>query len=114
MTKILNLDEVESTIDKTLVIKGVSYAMRPFSVDEFINQMKEIEEVSKSNLTGVDLYKKSLEMIRRAFPGLTDEIIGEMTTFQIDAIYAFMKARTEDEAEQIAAEAGAGNGTGEA
>ena len=114
MTKILNLDDLETTIEKSIEIKGVRYDMKPFSVEEFVDQMKEIEEVSQKDLSGAELYLISLGMIRRAFPGMTDDILKKMNTFQIDAIYEFMKARTEEEAANVATETQSGNLTGEA
>ena len=51
MTKVLNLDELETSLDKTVVIKGVEYAMKALSVEDFINQMKEIDAATGHDMT---------------------------------------------------------------
>lgn len=110
MTKILNLDELETSFEKIIVVKGVKYAMAPFSVEDFINQMKELEEASEKEMSGVDIYELSLKMIQRAFPTLEAAVLRKLNTFQVDAIYNFLKANSEEEVRQAVE----GNVSGEA
>ena len=111
MTKVLNLDDLETTIERELIIGGVTHKMKPFTVEAFINQMKEIEQIGDKEPTGSEMYATSVKMIQRAFPTLTDDVIKNMTTFQIDAVYNFLKERSDDEVEKGAQ---AGNSEGEA
>lgn len=110
MTKILNLDELETSFEKVIVVKGVKYAMAPFSVEDFINQMKELEQAAEQEMSGVDVYELSLKMISRAFPTLASTDLRKLNTFQVDAIYAFLKDNSEEEIQQAVE----GNVSGEA
>lgn len=114
MTKILNVDELETGLDKAIVVGGKSYTMTPFSVEDFLNNMREIEDISQQELTGADLYEKSLRMVMKAFPGLPQDVMSKLNTHQVEAIFQFMKAQTDEEAERITKDASEGNVTGEA
>lgn len=114
MTKILNVDEIETDLDKAIVVGGVTYQMTPFSVEDFLDNMRQIESISQQELTGADLYERSLGMIIRAFPGLPEDVVKKLNTHQVEAIFQFMKAKTEEEAERIAEDVSPGNVMGEA
>ena len=114
MTKVLNLDELETSLEKVVVIKGVEYKMTPLSVEDFINQMKEIDEVGKQDLSAMEMYELSLRVILRAFPGLTSETLRSLNTFQIDALYGFLKERADVEADRGLETVNAGEQKGEA
>lgn len=113
MTKVLNLDQLETTIDKVVTIKGVDHRMTPLSVEDFINQMKEIDEATSSEMTALEMYELSLRVILRAFPTITEAQLRTLNTWQIDALYAFLKERVDTAAEE-GAEATSGNEKGEA
>lgn len=110
VTKILNLDDLETTVERAIKIGGVEHKMKPFTVEAFINQMKEIEQIGDQDPTGSEMYATSLRMIMRAFPTLTNDIVQNMNTFQVDAIYGFLKDKTEDAVEEASA---SGNSEGE-
>lgn len=97
MTKILNVDDLETSVEKVIVVKGVKYAMKPFTVEAFVNQMKELEAAAERETSGVEIYEMSLKMIARAFPGLPEADLRNMTTYQVDMIYNFLKNTAEAE-----------------
>lgn len=109
MTKILNLDDIETSIEKSIVIHGATYNLKPFSVEEFIDQMKEVEALGQETISGSEMYEMTLRMIMRAFPGLTDEKLRKLNTHQVDAIYAFLKAKTDEEVDNLTKDMSSGN-----
>jgi hypothetical protein len=113
MTKVLNLDQLETTIDKVVTIKGVDHRMTPLSVEDFINQMKEIDQATSSDMTALEMYELSLKVILRAFPTIPETQLRALNTFQIDSLYAFLKEKVDHAAEE-GAEATSGNETGKA
>lgn len=116
MTKVLNLDELETSLDKVVVIKGTQYAMKALSVEDFINQMKEIDAATGQDMTAIEMYELSLRVILRAFPGLAEDVLRSLNTFQIDSLYAFLKEKADDLAEEgaDAASTAEGKAPGEA
>lgn len=116
MTKVLNLDDLETNLDKVVTIKGVDYAMKALSVEDFINQMKEIDAMTTESMTAIQMYEVSLTVILRAFPGLEEDVLRSLNTFQIDSLYAFLKDKAEDIVEDGADAVGSseGNALGEA
>jgi hypothetical protein len=96
VTKVLNLDALETTVERVIVLKGVEYKMKPFTVEGFVNQMKEIEEIGDREPSGSEVYATSVKMIQRAFPDLTDEVLNGLYTHQVDAIFAFLKDRSSE------------------
>lgn len=99
MTKVLNVDDLEGSIDKVITIKGVDYAMKPFSVEDFLNQMRELNALGEKGVDGAEMFEMSLRMIERAFPTLPKGTLQTLNTFQVDAIYNFLKATSEEEVE---------------
>jgi hypothetical protein len=111
VTKVLNLDDLETTVERVIVIGGKEHKMKPFTVEAFINQMKEIEQIGDNEPSGSEMFATSVRMIQRAFPTLDDDVVKNMTTFQIDAVYNFLKDRGTEEVEKAST---SGNSEGEA
>lgn len=103
MTKVLNLDALDTNVERSIIVKGKTYMMQPFSVEDFINQMKEIEQIGDKEPSGSEMYETSLRMILRAFPTLDDATLRSLNTFQVDAIYNFLRAKGEEEVEEAVA-----------
>lgn len=111
MTKVLNLDDLETSVERSVVVGGKTYMMEAFSVEDFINQMKEIEEIGDKVPSASEMMETTLKMIQRAFPTMPNEVLRKLKTHQIDALYEFLKGKTEEEVERAATE---GNSEGEA
>jgi len=93
--KILNLDTLETGSEKVIVIGGVEYAMRPFSVQDFIEQMRSIS--SAENAAPEEAFSLVVDSIVRAFPGLERKSVMDMEMPKLNAIYEFIRATTEEE-----------------
>jgi len=105
MTKVLNLDELETAVEKSIQIDGNEHFMEPLTVEEFINNMKEIEAIQASgaDMSASETFERSLKMILRAFPTLKEDRVRKMRTHQVDALFAFVQGETEQEVERAAA-----------
>lgn len=106
MTKVLNLDALETEIEKSVTVDGVDHAMKPLSVEEFVNNMKEIEAIQAAGaeITPSEAFERSLVMIVRAFPSLEEARVRKMTTPQIDALFAFVQGENDAEVARGASE----------
>lgn len=117
MTKILNLDTFETSNEKSLVLNKETHVFQPFTVEGFIDELKEIEAMEKDGNTPVAAYIEfSIKTILRAFPTIKEADLRKITITKLRAISDFVKSVAEDEAQGATAEAGAdsGNGTGAA
>ncbi len=99
MTKILNLDTLEQSEDKTVILRGVKHKFVPFSVEDFITQVKEIKEMEKGGEMGMDEYAEfMITAIKRAFPTIEVVELRKLTMDQLRALSDFVKSVAEDEA----------------
>ena len=92
---ILNLDTLETGSEKVIIIGGEEHQMHPFSVQDFIEQMKSIS--GAEDAAPEEAFELVVDSIVRAFPTLDrDDILGlEMP--KLNAIYEFIRATTEEE-----------------
>lgn len=114
MTKILNLDTIETKVDKTIVLNGVEHAFSPFTVEQFIEQLKEIEAIENGERTlSIREYAEySIKSIKRAFPTVPEAELRALHVDKLKAISDFVRGEVAAEAE-AGAEIEAGNGEGE-
>lgn len=117
MTKILNLDDIQQPEDKNVVLKGATHTFQPFTVGEFVAQLKEIEEIeAKGQLSPADYAEFSIKTVKRAFPTIPEQDLRELPIFKLKALTEFVKDVASDEVER-GSEATAdaeGNAEGEA
>jgi hypothetical protein len=117
MTKILNLDDIEQSEDKTVVLNTVSHKFHPFTVDEFITQLKEIEaiEAGGSVMSATDYAEFSIRTVQAAFPTIKETDLRALTIGKLKALTDFVKDVAKTEAVAGAeALAEPGNAVGEA
>jgi hypothetical protein len=93
--KVLNLDELETGNEKEIVLDGKTYKLQPFSVGDFIDQVKRLE--AAENVSSSEAFELIVEMVSKAFPGLSEETIRGMSMERLNAIYDFVRATTEEE-----------------
>jgi hypothetical protein len=99
MTKILNLDQIEQSEDKSVVLNGMSHTFRPFTVDEFIVQLKEIEAVeAKGDMSVTDYAEFSIKTVMRGFPTIPEAEIRALTIGKLKALTDFVKDVAQEEA----------------
>lgn len=106
MTKVLNLDSLETNIEKVIQVDGVEHVMRPLSVEEFVENMKELEAIQKGGveIDPSEAFERSLTMILRAFPTLSEDRVRKMNVTQVDAIFAFVQGENDEELKRASSE----------
>lgn len=96
-TQTLNLDELETGVEKTIIYKTVKHAFAPFSVDDFIANCKQIETYAKSEEVPISEYMEHLKAnVARGFPTMADEV-GGLPMTALKAINNFIQDQVRDE-----------------
>ena len=109
MAKILNLDTFETSSDKQVVLNKVTHQFHPFTVEEFIAQVKEIEELeAKGAVSATEYAQFMVKTVLRGFPTIPVDELQKMEVEKLRAISDFVRdvaqaAKTEAE-EQVSAE----------
>lgn len=103
MTKLLNLDDLIQ-VERSIKIKGATYAMAELSVGDYIKNSREFASLSPGSPVG-DQFEAMVAMICRAFPGMPREIGEGLTMAQLKGISAFI---SDDAEEEIAKQAATG------
>jgi len=99
MTKFLNLDEFETSVEKTVRLNGVTHSFVPFSVGDFIDQLKEMEGYAATEELPVSEYMGHMvKMVRRAFPSISEEDLMGLSMEKLKALTDFVRGETEKEA----------------
>jgi hypothetical protein len=100
MTKLLNLDELPTRFEKTIVLNGKRHEMRPLSVGQFIEQQKTARRLDGDADIG-DAVEMIIETICGAFPTMTPEELRSITFDKLNAIFEFLR----DQEPEVPAEA---------
>jgi hypothetical protein len=99
MTKILNLDTIESPADKHIVLKGEKHAFKPYTVGEFIDQTKQMEAFAKRvDVSTSEYLEHMIAMVSNAFPTLTTDVLKLLDMPTIKLITDFVKGDMQAEA----------------
>lgn len=106
MTKILNLDAIETSQEKIIKVDDVDHVMSPLSVEEFVENMKELESIKAAgaDLEPSEAFERSLKMILKAFPTLPEARVRKMKVHQVDAIFAFVQGENDEELKRASSE----------
>lgn len=95
MADILNLDEIETGLEKTIKLDGKNHDMQPMSVQHYIDYLKQLETLKDADPT--EAFEVMVKTTLVAFPTLTEEQVRGLTLRKINAITAFIQAETEEE-----------------
>lgn len=102
--KILNLDELDVGLEKSIVLNGKTHVMQPFQVRDYVELLKTIKEgddIEKSPVaTTDDLVTQMVKGITKSFPTLTEDEILDLPLPKIRTIYEFIQAVVQAENEQ--------------
>lgn len=101
--RILNLDNFETEIDKVVKYKGVEHKFKPFTVRDFIQNVKEMEDLARDDATEEDIVAYVNQMavlINRAFPTLSVEEVLEMPMEMVKALTDFVRGEVQTEVEE--------------
>lgn len=110
---LLDLDAVETPVEVVVKLKGVEHKLAPVTVQGFVDNIKLIEQLGLSgNVTReIEIMR---EILLKAFPTMTGEIIGDLTLEQLRKLVEFAQdnngqAKTQAEVVEKAKEEGAEN-----
>ena len=89
--KIVNLNKITTRRDKVLVLDGVEHVMRTPTVKDYIEQMKQAEQISAlSEVPTIESATKLLELtidtLRKSFPTITEDQFYALDMDQLNAI----------------------------
>lgn len=107
MTKIINLDQLETKKDKVVVLRGVEHTMKTLTVKDYIYQIKnqrELEKLSEGDMDTADMdtADKILELTINAladlFPTIPREQLEALNMDQINAMRGLAEEYVADDA----------------
>jgi hypothetical protein len=100
MTKILNIDAIGTPESRVLEIAGVQYVVRPMSVEDYVLNSEDAEAIRKeANL--LESIQRTMKMVRRAIPGLSEDVLKKQTMDRLQAIVAFIRGAEPEELMRI-------------
>lgn len=105
MTKIINLDQLETKRDKVVVLGGTEHVMRTLTVKDYIHQLKsqrEIEKLTTGDDADPDTVDRILELtvdaLHKLFPTITKEQLESLNMDQLNAMRALAEDYVAEEA----------------
>lgn len=99
--KVLNLDELETGIEKTVILNGRRHRLQPFSVQQFIDNLKEIDAYAAMEVvTAQEVVEHMVRMISGAFPTIPEAEIRALPMEKMKALSDFVKDQTQLEADE--------------
>jgi hypothetical protein len=104
MTRIVNLDQLETKRDKVVVLGGVEHVMKTLTVKDYIHQLKaqaEIEKLATSEEATIEsadrLIEVTIDALVQLFPTITREQFEALTMEQLNAIRGLAEDQAEEE-----------------
>jgi hypothetical protein len=105
MTKVINLDELETRKDKAVVLKGQEHIMKTLTVKDYILQLKmqqEIEKLSSAEEQTVETADRLIELtvdaLNQVFPTIDRNDLLALNMDQLNAMRGLVEDYTEEEA----------------
>jgi hypothetical protein len=106
--KIVNLDNITTKRDKIIVLGGVEHVMHTPTVQDYIEQMKQAEEINRvshsAEAEGIEgasqILNLTIATLLKSFPTLTDAQLRKLTMDQLNAIRMLADDAVEEEAPQ--------------
>lgn len=100
-TKILNLDEIDTGVEKSFIHKGDTHTMVPLSVEDFIKQTKRLEEIrAADNGNSEENFLFMVDSIVSAFPSIARDDLMKMPTPKLWKLIDYINTDLEAEAEE--------------
>lgn len=106
MTKILNLDALETKREKAIILNGKEHVMKTFTVKEYIYHMREAEKLATLPQESLDTLAAGVDatisILLNAFPTVERPELEALNMVQLDAIRELIDtvAEAELDAEQ--------------
>lgn len=93
MTKIVNLDSLETKRDKVVILGGVEHVMKTLTVKDYIEQMKSSHELNKLAASeqldeqgSERIMEITIEALMKIFPTISKEQFESLNMDQLNAI----------------------------
>lgn len=110
MTKIINLDQLETKRDKVVVLGGKEHVMRTLTVKDYIQQLKKQQELEKLSEAVADntvadnpdtadrIVELTVEALHTLFPTISKEQLESLNMDQLNAMRGLADDYTADDA----------------
>lgn len=105
MTKIINLDDLETRKDKVVILKGVEHVMKTLTVRDYVQQLKkqaEIESLTANENHTVETADKLVELtidaLAAVFPTIPREQLELLNMDQLNAMRALAEGYAQEDA----------------
>jgi DNA-binding GntR family transcriptional regulator len=102
-TKLLNLDELEVGVEKSVVIGGVTHVMVPLSVESYIQQVKRLEQIRAADdeaASAEDNLFFMIDSILSAFPSMKREDLTRLSFVHLRKLTDYINSDLEAETEE--------------
>lgn len=100
-TKILNLDEIDTGVEKSFVMAGETHTMVPLTVEAFIKQSKRLDEIrAGSNADSEENFLFMIDSIIAAFPTVPREALMKLPVPKLWKLVDYINTDLEAEAEE--------------
>lgn len=97
MTKVLNLDALDASTVRELVLGGKTYAVREMSVADFVETTEAAKRLAEVDDLSVHM-RETVRLVKRAIPGVSEKDLMALSLPNLRAVVAFV--RGEDPAEK--------------
>jgi hypothetical protein len=105
MTKVINLDQLETRKDKAVLLKGKEHIMKTLTVKDYILQLKNQQEIEKLSSepeptmeTADRLIELTVDALHQLFPTISKEDLMSLNMDQLNAMRGLAEGYTEEEA----------------
>lgn len=95
--KVLNLDQFEGDVKRSVTIKGTSYDVVEMSTQNFIDTMRDAERLSKKvDISPMDELESVITLIRRSIPTCPEEVLRAEPMVKLGIIVKFLRGEMDD------------------
>lgn len=105
MTKIINLDQLETRKDKAVILKGKEHIMKTLTVKDYILQLKTQKEIDQLTTMETDtpetadrLIELTVDALGQLFPTIERDDLLSLNMDQLNAMRGLAEDYTQEEA----------------
>lgn len=105
MTKIINLDDLETRKDRVVILKGVEHVMKTLTVKDYVQQLKKQAEIEKLSAepeqtveTADRLIELTVDALASVFPTIPRDQLEGLNMDQLNAMRALADGYTNEDA----------------
>jgi hypothetical protein len=105
MTKIINLDQLQTKRDKVVILGGAEHVMVNLTVKDYVHQLKQQAEMEKlatapdSDPESADrVVELTVDILHKLFPTITKEQLEGLNLDQLNAMRSLAEGMVEEDA----------------